>query len=1018
MIPRALAPTAAAAALALALLGAAAAAPLRAQQPAGGPARPDTTRPKDPRAAILDRLHRLDARPDTTKRDSTTASADSVQTVAAPRAARTPMGAIQIEQDSIMKALEQLQGFTPTLYAGKSARFAADTGRLVLLADSAHKAKVVQADQAMTADSTLVYNQNTQIACGYGKPVLTGAGQSDPVESDKVCYDTQKRLGVAYGANTKFQEGATAWYVHGRTTYVTGNGSQQKLYSTDAEFTDCDLKEPHYHFTAKQVKFIGKDVMVARDVTLSFADVPVFWLPFMMQPMGQGRHSGILMPRFDLNDIARTNASYQRRVQNLGFFWAINDHLGALAAVDWFSGNYTALNSAFDYSFRRQFLDGQVALNRYWRNSGDQLTLSARNSWRPDERTNLNANVSYASSSAFVLSQTFDPRELNQSIDSNLGVSRRFDFGSLDFSARRRQMLSTDRVSMTLPSVNLSLVPVSLFRRSDGSPLLTWNGGGSYSVDQDNMGDPQRSSNPSTRNRTGSFNSALTLGKFSWNQTLNYTGASQLERPSFPLKDASGRDTGTVPVLPGAAKDLVSWSTSLSFQQRLIGTSSISPSISIAGQSASVDSASSCLNPTAPYSCREVHTGMVAAPMRINFGVGTQMDIYGFWPGVGPFSKIRHKLSPSFSYSYSPAPAPVQPGSLQDIVFGGAVQPGQVSPLAETNVLQIGLNQTFEGKYKVKPDSTKGESAPDTTTSLEGEPRRLPEVRKMTLFAIQTSAVAYNFAKWQCPPTGAPLCNPNRRIGFQAPQLSNSIRTDLIPGMQFNITHDLFQDVDPQNPSSQGGPRHFAPFLTSASTSFTLNDQSWLFKVLGLASKVTKPKQDSTKAQPDSTATSSVADQANTGLGLGLVPGRRGGQLSTGGRGNVGSWNASFTYNLSRQRPNNLPSNAFGCGTIFGAACGGSTTSQMLQGNFTFQPTPNWSVTWQTAYNFTDHQFADHVLTLSRDLHDWQANFDFVKAQNGNFTFQFRVALKAQPDLKFDYSQRGGNYTGTGTTPF
>ena len=81
----------------------------------------------------------------------------------------------------------------------------------------------------------------------------------------------------------------------------------------------------------------------------------------------------------------------------------------------------------------------------------------------------------------------------------------------------------------------------------------------------------------------------------------------------------------------------------------------------------------------------------------------------------------------------------------------------------------------------------------------------------------------------------------------------------------------------------------------------------------------------------------------------------------------------------------------------------------MLQGSFNFQPTPNWSVTWQTGYNFSEHQFADHTLTLTRDLHDWQANFDFVKAQNGNFVFQFRVALKAQPDLKFDYRQNGGN---------
>jgi len=55
---------------------------------------------------------------------------------------------------------------------------------------------------------------------------------------------------------------------------------------------------------------------------------------------------------------------------------------------------------------------------------------------------------------------------------------------------------------------------------------------------------------------------------------------------------------------------------------------------------------------------------------------------------------------------------------------------------------------------------------------------------------------------------------------------------------------------------------------------------------------------------------------------------------------------------------------------------------------------------------FTDGQFSDHVLTLTRDLHRWTANFDFIKAQNGNFALQFRVLLTDNPDFKLDYDQR------------
>ncbi len=40
---------------------------------------------------------------------------------------------------------------------------------------------------------------------------------------------------------------------------------------------------PHYHFAAREFKAIGGSWFVARNVTLNFDDVPVFWLPFILQ---------------------------------------------------------------------------------------------------------------------------------------------------------------------------------------------------------------------------------------------------------------------------------------------------------------------------------------------------------------------------------------------------------------------------------------------------------------------------------------------------------------------------------------------------------------------------------------------------------------------------------------------------------------------------------------------------------------------------------------------------------------
>ena len=46
-----------------------------------------------------------------------------------------------------------------------------------------------------------------------------------------------------------------------------------------------------------------------------------------------------------------------------------------------------------------------------------------------------------------------------------------------------------------------------------------------------------------------------------------------------------------------------------------------------------------------------------------------------------------------------------------------------------------------------------------------------------------------------------------------------------------------------------------------------------------------------------------------------------------------------------------------------------------------------------------------YIVSLQRDLHDWRAVFAFTHGQNGNFAFNFFIALKPQPELKFDYAR-------------
>ncbi|MGH7574410.1 MAG: putative LPS assembly protein LptD, partial [Longimicrobiales bacterium] len=483
----------------------------------------------------------------------------------------------------------------------------------------------------------------------------------------------------------------------------------------------------------------------------------------------------------------------------------------------------------------------------------------------------------------------------------------------------------------------------------------------------------------------GSVSSSFSFGRFSWSQ-----GFSVRQE----VAEARTVETDTVVDLARKEDRTGNWSSSFSYQQPLIATTSLTPNLSLSGDFA-----------------RDTLDGaMVQGPTRMNFGASLNTDFFGFFPGFGPFEAIRHHISPSFSYSYSPRPSVDE---RQARVFG-------VTEVSERNTLSIQFNQTFEAKFKegrgpglqrpelpltkadslallpeaerlMLPDSLRAmaDSAiaanpallepPDTSTSTSG-PRRRETAQKMTLLAINTNALVYDFVRAR-----------EDGEGFRTTTLSNTLRSDLLPGFDLRVTHDLFERPEPNALGSgigivlPGGEpeRRLAPHLSQMAFGFNLNSDSWISRIF----RGGGDDEEAADSMPP-------VPEAAPGAELPMDP-RGGGQELIGGPQReaeqppttpVGTWNASINYSLNRPRD--------------------GLERQMVTGSLRFQPTVNWSVSWNTGYSITEGQFTDHALTLSRRLHDFDASFDFYKAQNGNFTFQFRVHLRANPDLKFDYDQR------------
>jgi hypothetical protein len=934
-----------------------AAVPLQGQQ-AQGQTQQDTAA-LTPEQRAMERLRALGAvaQPDTGRVPVDTVRRQTVRLV------ETAGPGEPIQRDSIMAMLMGVRDYVATEYAGDTARFKADINRLELRGAP----QVAREGLRLRADSLIVYDELLARACGFGQPVLTAPGMANPLVSDTVCFDVERQVGFARGVQTTVAEGAT-WNMRGEVC-----AHADDFYCHRAMFTDCDLPWPHvhYHFGAREVKVVRENVLVARDVTLNFADVPVFWLPFMVQSLSEGRRSGILMPRFGVNDIARTSTRYSRRIEDVGMFWAINDYMGAELAMDWFANNWTALRGSLDYNLPQRFMRGGLTYRYFWPDEGGrQFTVSTQNSWQMDERTSLSLQGNYSTSTRFVQQRTFDPRELNRSIDSNVSMRRRFDFANVSAGASRRHQLSDDVVNWVLPSVDVSFSPLTLFEAMPGEERwfsnATLQASTNVRMERRDVGAETVSRSAQPGQSLNSRSSAgLNLGRFSVSQSFDFTDVQRRERTLFgdtiPLQDAFSEQRGR-------------WSSSLSFQQRLIGTSTFTPSVALAGEFLRND---------------DTDASMVHAPTRMDFGAGLRTELFGFWGGVGPFDRFRHRLSPSISYSFSPE---VQADSLQRAVFSAR-------NAVERNTISLGVAQTFEARYRGGQQAGAGAGAPPAAAADPGagadpgqtdaagaeaeagpgEPRRLDRARTITLLSISTDALVYDFVQ------------AREGNGLTTTQIGNSLRSDLLQGFELRFTHDLFRPR--QGGIGDGlvdgvtGGRDFAPHLSSVNASFSLSNDSWLLRVLGLGRGGAPVRAGGAPLQQGEPFEGGPAvDGTQSEFGM-VGTGRR--NMSSGASGPVGAWSASLDYLLTRPR-DPFP---------------GDRENQMLRGRMRFQPTENWGMNWSTAYRFGGEGFTDHVMTLTRRMHDWDANFDFVRAQNGNFSFQFRVHLRANPDIKVDYSQ-------------
>jgi Tat protein translocase TatC len=841
--------------------------------------------------------------------------------------------------DSVLQALKARPGYQATRYRADSATVFVRDERVLLKGEA-----LTERQGAQLEADTIRYERNGCMLDANGNPHLFDRGQV--LVGEGIRYDTCNRRGVVNDALTNFTEGSTVWFLRGN---VAQDSSSRRIYAGSSEITSCNLPTPHYHFSAREVKWISQNVLVARPVVLYVRDVPIMWLPFIFQDMRPGRHSGILIPQFGLNDLVRPTRTYNRQITNIGYYWAPSDYFDLTGRLDWFANRYVQYGATGEYRWLNRFMSGTIGFNEQ-RQVGGGSGLSFR--WDHQQQfnltTSLNFNVNYASNTTIIRGNAIDPLQNTQQITSSLNYSKRFTWGTVTLGGNRRQSLSDGSVQQLLPALTLSPVPIALGSDISWSPGLSFTN----NTTKNPLADTLLRALPgglfdtvatdaTTRVSALSFDTPIRIGGFNWQNSLQVNDQQSAGQQTVTFRadnPATPDPTDSIDVRQTFLSDFQSsldWDTGINLPVLFRGSWKVQPVVGMGNTT------------TGPFMIRNRNTNgsWVHQGKRFRFGATASPTLFGFFPGLGPLSRIRHSFSPVITWNYQPA-ANVSEAFARAIAVPG--QPIELRSDAQQQV-SVALSQTFEGKYKA--------TGSDTSSA---------EARKIRLLSINTSGVTYDFEQAKKPGF----------TGWTTQSVSNSILSDLLPGFSLSLTHDLWRGTVGSDTA------HFDPFLQNVSASFAISGNTFraIGSIFGLGGKSTGQARG-TQAVP-----SSYVGETGRRTRPGSFFSTTEMPMSRAGR----SFTANFNYQLTRTRPG------------LGAP---APDRQSLGFSTSFSPTPFWSVSWSSQYNITDGNFESQVVRLERELHEWRAAFNFLKNPNGNFAFYFTIYLTDLPELKFDYDQ-------------
>lgn len=338
----------------------------------------------------------------------------------------------------------------------------------------------------------IVFNFKTNEAIAQSIPDSNGRVSQKPVFSDgdqtfeyeKLRYNFKSKKGLVYNAVAK--EGSL--YVRGSLTKFVSAGADSlqqddQIFNQDAIITSCDAEIPHYGIRTNKLKVIPEKIVIIGPARLEIAQIPTpLWLPFGFFPIINQKSSGLIFPKD-----YEYSPNWGYGLRNIGYYFPINDYMDIKVLGDIYLRGSWGLNTQLNYNKRYKYR-GTFALgfsNRIaaaLNSPGNTSTKSYSLRWTHNQDAKahpyqtIGGSVNIESNGFSQLNNTSASVQLNNTLRSNLNYSHSLPGTPFNFTAgiSHSQNLSTKKVEMTLPDMNLNMRKIFPFQHKKGGGSQKW----------------------------------------------------------------------------------------------------------------------------------------------------------------------------------------------------------------------------------------------------------------------------------------------------------------------------------------------------------------------------------------------------------------------------------------------------------------------------------------------------------------------------------------------------------------